>query len=65
VELQTVERPDVPLEEFTLSAFGLPEPPGIPVERSRLYLWIALAGIFCLGIAALIRWVYRHGGATG
>jgi hypothetical protein len=60
VEWQTVEQSDVPLAEFTLSAFGLPEPPGIQVESSRLYLWIALGGIVCLGIAAVIRWQIRR-----
>lgn len=57
---QTVERSDVPLEEFTLSAFGLLEPPGTRVEGSRLYLWIALVGIVALSIAALIRWQLRR-----
>lgn len=57
---QTVEQSDVPLEEFTLSAFQLPEPPGTKKEGSRLYLWIALAGIVCLGVASLIRWQIRR-----
>jgi hypothetical protein len=65
MQLQTEERSDVPLEEFTLSAFGLPEPPGINVERSRLYLWIALGGIACLGIAALIRWLSQRAAVAG
>lgn len=60
-ELEAIERSDVPLEEFTLSAFGLPEPPGLKVERSsQLYLWIALGGVFCLGIGVLIRWRLRR-----
>jgi hypothetical protein len=59
-EWQTVEQSDVPLEEFTLSAFGLPEPPGTQVGKSRLHLWIALSGMVCLGIAALIRWQLRR-----
>jgi len=62
---QTVEQSDVPLEEFTLSAFGLPEPAGAQVSRSRLYLWIALAGIVCLSIAALIRWQIRRTRTAG
>jgi hypothetical protein len=59
-EWQAVERSDVPLEEFTVSGFGLPEPPGIQVAGSRLHLWIALAAIACIGIAALIRWQIRR-----
>lgn len=59
-EFETVEQSDVPLEEFTLSAFGLPEPPGIQVAGSRLHLWIALVGIACLGFAVLIRWQIRR-----
>lgn len=64
-EWEAVERWDVPLEVFTLSAFGLPEPPGIPVERSRWHIWIAVGGIVCLGIAALIRWASRRARETG
>lgn len=59
-EWQTVEQSDVPLEEFTLSAFQLPEPPGTKTEGSRLYLWITLGGIVCLGAAVLIRWQLRR-----
>ncbi len=59
-QYQVVERSDAPLEEFTLSAFGLPEPPGTQVKGSRLHLWIALAGIVCLGIAVVIRWQIRR-----
>jgi hypothetical protein len=64
-EWETVEQSDVPLEEFTLSAFGLPEPPGIQVHGSRLHLWIALVGIVCLGIAAVIRWQMRRPRTAG
>lgn len=64
-EWQAVERSDVPLEEFTLSAFGLPEPPRTQVGRSRWYLWIALGGIVCLGVSALIRWASRRARAAG
>src|SRR5579875_1686537 len=42
-------------EEFTLSAFGLPEPGGIDKRPMRWYLWVALSGILCLGLAALFR----------
>lgn len=63
-ELQTVERLDAPIEEFKLSAFGLPEPPGRQVAKSRLHLRLALVGLVCLGIAALIRWRYRRAKGT-
>lgn len=46
-------------EEFTLSAFGLPEPPGIrrPVPW---YLWAAVAGLLLLGAGAIFRYLkYR------
>lgn len=62
---EVVERSEPPLEEFTLSAFGLPEPPGIQVAGSRLHLWIALAGIVCISIAVLIRWQLRRTRTVG
>ncbi len=47
--------PPFPDSDFTLSAFGLPEPVGVePVvapSRSRWYLWLALAGLGCLALA--------------
>lgn len=47
-------------EEFTLSAFGIPEPVGIAKRPMRWYLWLALAGILCLSLAALFRWLARR-----
>jgi hypothetical protein len=40
--------------EFRLSAFGFPEP---DYTRTRIpwYLWVAMAGIVCLGVGFLIR----------
>ena len=36
-------------DQFTLSRFGLPEPPGLEWKRPiRWYLWVGLAGIVCL-----------------
>jgi len=36
-------------EEFTLAAFGFPEPPGLEWKRpTRWYVWVGLAGIVCL-----------------
>jgi hypothetical protein len=43
-------------EEFTLSAFGLPEPAGFGRRPSARYLWLALAGIVCIIVAAYLRW---------
>jgi hypothetical protein len=47
-------------EEFTLTAFGLPEPAGMEQPLNRWYLWAALAGIICLGLAALLGWWTRR-----
>lgn len=51
---------DVSDNQFTLSAYGFPEPKDVE-RRLPLYLWIALAGLFCLIAAALIRWLYYRG----
>jgi hypothetical protein len=43
-QIQAVERAAVPLSEFTLSAFGLPEPPGVKWEKpTPVYVWILAA----------------------
>ena len=44
-EVETLERADMPVTEFTLSAFGLPEPRGVTWERgsSRWWLWFTVA----------------------
>jgi hypothetical protein len=43
-------------EEFTLSAFGLPEPPGLEWKRpTPWYLWLAVAGIACLVSGVAVR----------
>jgi hypothetical protein len=43
-------------EEFTLTAFGLPEPPGLEWKRpTPWYLWLGLAGIVCLAAGVAIR----------
>ena len=51
-EVETLERPDLPVSEFTLSAFGLPEPKGVVWERgsSRWYLWFIAFAVVCLAI---------------
>jgi hypothetical protein len=48
-------------DEFILSAFGLPEPPGLEWKRpTPWYLWLALAGIVCLALAVVFRKVTRR-----
>jgi hypothetical protein len=49
-------------EEFTLSAFGLPEPQGVIWQKpSRWYLWFIGVGVACLVIGAYL-WhrLHRH-----
>ncbi len=48
-------------EEFTLSAFGLPEPPGLSNSAPiRWYLWASVLGVGCLVLAGLLRWRARR-----
>jgi hypothetical protein len=56
------ESANVPDDEFTLSAFGLPEPQGVVWEKpSRWYLWFfGFAVLFLAGGAALFRRVQRR-----
>jgi hypothetical protein len=52
---------NVDASEFTLTAFGLPEPPGLAVgSPTRWYLWAIILGVLCIGIAALLRWRTRR-----
>jgi len=44
-----------PDEEFTLAAFGIPEPFGGAPKPSPWYLWLAVGGIICLGAGAVFR----------
>ncbi len=47
--------------DFRLSAYGLPEPVGVPVTgSSRLYLWLILSGILCLGLGLCFSWLIRR-----
>ncbi|MEM4721704.1 MAG: hypothetical protein QXT73_06570 [Candidatus Methanomethylicaceae archaeon] len=49
------------VEEFTLSAFGLPEPVGVEWERPvRWYLWLTLAGMVCLVAGGVFYWLSRR-----
>lgn len=48
-------------KEFTLSAFGLPEPIGVAApEKSHTYLWIALSAIGAVALAVFFRWMARR-----
>jgi len=45
-------------EEFTLSAFGLPEPPGVEWKKpTPWWLWVGGAGIACLVLGGLFYWL--------
>lgn len=51
----------VPDSEFTLTAYGLPEPGGGPVKKSLpLYIWITLAAGICIGLAVGFRFLARR-----
>jgi hypothetical protein len=56
---------EVPEREFTLSAFGFSEPPGLPRRPVPWYLWAGLAGICCLALALVFRWRARRQRTTG
>lgn len=48
--------------EFTLSAFGLPEPMGVhPLEKpSQTWIWLVAALIFAVALALLFAWLKRR-----
>jgi hypothetical protein len=46
--------------EFTLSAYGLPEPPGLGKGPTPWYLWAAGLGAACLGLATVLWWRARR-----
>jgi hypothetical protein len=55
-EAEAAERGDVPTEEFTLSAFGLPEPGTVVAESTwSYYLWFAGAGVLALLLGQFLR----------
>lgn len=52
-------------EEFTLTAFGLPEPPGLEWKKpTPWYLWLGFAAIGCLITGVAIRMLGRRSGAS-
>jgi len=63
-EYENVTHRAAPEAEFTLSAFGLPEPTWLAKTPTPWYWWIALAGIVCLGLASLFRWLARRARRT-
>src|SRR5262249_483433 len=57
-DLHEVDPPD---DEFTLTAFGLPEPVGMETKRSsRAYLWFGLAPAGALALGYLLRRAARR-----
>jgi LPXTG-motif cell wall-anchored protein len=54
-----------PDKEFSLSAFGLPEPLGVSWSRTPWYLWVGLAGILFLLVGAGFYWLKRRRQAAG
>lgn len=52
---------DLPESEFTLTAYGLPEPPGVDWNaRPRYYVWLAVLGIACVLLAFASRKLLRR-----
>lgn len=49
----------IPESEFTLAAFGFPEPAGAKVP-TPWYLWVAIGALACLGLGVLFRWLARR-----
>jgi hypothetical protein len=54
------QRAFIPDSEFTLSAFGFPEPFLAPPKQTPWYLWLALAGMLCLLLGAVVAWRKRR-----
>jgi hypothetical protein len=53
-------RKSIPESEFTLSAFGLPEPHWARPKSKPWYLWFAIAGLVCLSLGGGVAWVKRR-----
>lgn len=58
------ERPSIPESEFTLSAYGLPEPHGARPKKTRWYLWLGGGAIACLALAVGVRLLRRRRAAA-
>ncbi len=59
VEEYELTEKDIPDEEFTLSAFGLPEP-SEGQRPTRWFIWIGLAGIAFVGLTMFLRRLSRR-----
>jgi hypothetical protein len=60
-ECQVEEQSNMPENEFTLSAFGLPEPMGVkPLPPSRTWLWLLAATVVTAALAFLFAWLKRR-----
>jgi|DewCreStandDraft_5_1066085.scaffolds.fasta_scaffold01119_19 hypothetical protein len=62
-EFQVDPSIDPPEREFTLSAFGLPEPPGVTwvqERRTPVYVWLLVAAGVLLTLALVFRWLARR-----
>jgi hypothetical protein len=65
ITLETTYRDSVPVQEFTLTAFGLPEPVGVVWEKPiPTYVWLLAAAGGCGLLAILFRWFARRGKAS-
>ena len=55
------ESPEPEDEEFTLTAYGLPEPVGMELpRRSRAWLWFSLGGVAVLAVGLVLRRIARR-----
>jgi hypothetical protein len=62
-EIEKVEfRHAPPKSDFTLSAFGLPEPVGTVVRGNSLYLWVAVSGVLLVIFGIAMRRYALSGG---
>lgn len=59
-DIDEIAHEPTPDDEFTLPFFGLKAPPDLTNKPTRWYLWVALAGLLCLGVAALFRRLSRR-----
>ncbi len=61
ISTDSIDFRDIPEREFSLSAYGLPEPEGVTLEKpTPVYVWI-LAAAGGLGVLAwLFRWLARR-----
>jgi hypothetical protein len=65
VEFEDVVFRDSNESEFTLSAFGLPEPPGVEWKRpTRWWLWLACFGILALTLGTMFIWLKGRAART-